>query len=362
MAKVSAFRLANNTREGSTMSTLFVPGGVELYDVKSKGPHQLIVVPYTVPQKAKNPNADDGSLYFERSYWAHRNLGPDGKQTVICPKATFGKRCPICEAREAGKANGSLDKDQIKALYPKHRNLINIYDLAEPEKGVQIWDVSYFLFLQKLIEEAANGEPDAEGVSEDMYFADPVDGKILKIAFTEESFGGNKFWKTSSIRFKSHGGIKPEILEKAQALDSLLVEKTYEEIYAMFHQTELEDEIEETPKTRSAGVKPTKPVEDKVDDDMPFVGFSKGDTVYHAEYGMCTVLKVVDDVITVMDSEDDPHKVNASTLSNKPIESVKVEEVPAEKPKAKSDKSKPKAETKTEEASDDDWDKDWKED
>ncbi|MFK5282859.1 hypothetical protein ACI3PL_25160, partial [Lacticaseibacillus paracasei] len=86
----------------------------------------------------------------------------------------------------------------------KHRTLINIYDLADADTGVQIWDVSYFLFLQKLIEEAKNGEVGPDGESEDMYFADPEDGKELKVMFNEESFGGNKFWKTTSIRFKSH--------------------------------------------------------------------------------------------------------------------------------------------------------------
>jgi hypothetical protein len=365
MAKVSANRLATNTREGATMSTLFVPAGVELFDLKSKGPHRLIVVPYTVPAGAKNPNAKDGELYFERSYWAHRGLGANEDQTVICPKATFGKRCPICEAREMGKRDGTLDKEQVKALYPKHRTLINIYNLNDVDTGVQIWDISYFLFLQKLIEDAKNGDIDPEtGESEDMFFADPEDGKELKVMFTEEVFGKSKFYKASSVRFKSHGGLKADLLEKANILDSLLVEKSYDEIYEMFHQMEPDDTdvVDEKPKA-TIGVKKTeKPKEELVDQDLPFTAFSKGDTAYHAKYGKCSVLKVTDDVITIMDSNDDPYKVSVDDLSVEPIAAA--EPVVEDKPKAKADKPKAKAESKKETvpADEEKWDEDWDED
>src|SRR3954467_3986114 len=67
------------------------------------GTYTIDVVAYEVvgktQKKYKAMNvASDGEIYYERSYYSHRGIGPN-EEMVVCPAMTFGEKCPVCEHR-----------------------------------------------------------------------------------------------------------------------------------------------------------------------------------------------------------------------------------------------------------------------
>ena len=92
-----------------------------------------------------NEYADEGSLYYERTYFQHR-IGPKNRP-YVCPKATCGKPCPVCdEFDELNKQDA--DWDDIKHLKPKERQLFVAKEVGDTEW--KVWDVSNFVFGERL--------------------------------------------------------------------------------------------------------------------------------------------------------------------------------------------------------------------
>lgn len=79
--------------------------------------------------------------YICFSYLMHYKLGVEGdKQSVCCPKAgNKHARCPICEAvSRLYKNNTTEDKALASDIRAKKRNIFNVIDLNNPDKGIQI--------------------------------------------------------------------------------------------------------------------------------------------------------------------------------------------------------------------------------
>ena len=76
------------------------------------------------------------------------------KETFVC-LTTFGKKCPICEHRAKRVKDGDAEDDELKALKPSLRNLYVVVPLnsKDYEKKPHIWDISQYLFQDKLNEE-----------------------------------------------------------------------------------------------------------------------------------------------------------------------------------------------------------------
>jgi hypothetical protein len=216
---------------GFEMTSLRLPEGVNFFSVKKAGVKRVEIVPYTVGPG--NPDAAEGELYFQRTYYTHRNIGLNG-DVYVCPAKTTGQPCPVCEERARLDSSVDADPDLVKDLLPKKRQLWNVYDHSDPERGVQVWDISYHLFGKQLLARIR----DADDEDEYEYFADPEDGLTLKIGFAEKSWAGNSFCEAETIDFKARREpLDPDILDAANDLDACVVVVDYDTLHGHLHHT-----------------------------------------------------------------------------------------------------------------------------
>jgi hypothetical protein len=268
----AARRRAEAADRGFTPTSIKFPNDLKLFQVKSEGIQLFDIVPYTAG--AGNPNAEKGSLYFERTYYVHRGVGVNSN-SYICPAKVYGKKCPICSHIVKLEREGA-DKQTIDALRPKNRQLFLVYDRKEPEAGLKLLDSSYHLF-GKLLDDRVL-EPDAEEEGWAYYWFPNEEGKTLRVNFKQETFGGRAFFKASSIDFKPRKEALPdEILEHGYCLDDMLIQVDYEELKKKFYEEE-DDEEDDEPKTTTTTTKvkskpapkkaaPVKDEEEDEDDD-----------------------------------------------------------------------------------------------
>ena len=212
------------------------------------------ILPYVVGKG--NPYADPGSLHWERTYYAHRSIGGN-QDTIVCPRMTLRQPCPICEYRAELMRNGGEENEQlIRDLAPKQRQLFNIIDLRDPDRGVQIWDVSYHLF-GRLLDARIRNSDEEEGWDR---FFHLEDGFTLRVGFTEKTFGSFSYLEAESIDFKPRKQpYGDEILEKVVCLDDVFVHLSYDQIKDIFYQGEAVAQV----------VNPGK-VEEDEEDEIPY--------------------------------------------------------------------------------------------
>lgn len=212
--------------DGFSASSLNLPQGVSLLKLK-KGAMFIDIIPYVVGKG--NPFADEGEVHYERTYHVHKNVGPNG-DSYVCLKKTTGKPCPICEYRAKLANDPDTDEDTIKEMAPKERQLFNVIDLKDADKGIQLMESSYHLF-GRLIDEAIK-EPDEEAEAEGWEtFHDPENGLSLKLTVVDETFNGRTFQKVSRIDFRPRKKQYEEsIIDDAYCLDDILKIKKYDEL------------------------------------------------------------------------------------------------------------------------------------
>jgi len=194
------------------------------------------ILPYRVTRDT-NPDVPPGKLCYVRTVWVHYGIGLDDR-SYICPK-TIGQRCPICEHRAKLIKEKSPDEQLVAALKPKQRELYNVIDLDEPDKGVQLWEISYHLFGAKLEEEIDEGEEDWAA------FADLEQGYTLRLRFSERTLGRNKFLEVSRIDFEPRDPYPESILDEVLDLDAILNVPTYEQLEKAFFELDNGDTGEE---------------------------------------------------------------------------------------------------------------------
>ena len=259
--RVSAERRVTEHRTGWSPTCFDLPEGderTELFQPKT-GNYRLDIIPFNAGDSSKFAKelvyADEGEPYFERTFWMHRKIGAE-EHSYVCPRKTCGKPCPICEARakEAEKEDG--DEDTIKALTPKERQLWNVIDLNDVDKGIQIWEVSFYNFGKVLDERINNAEEDDDW----RFFSDPEDGFTLRVTMSEGAMGKHHI-EASAIDFKPRKeGYDPDIIDESPQLDDLLKILSYKELKKVFlsvaddedvdDEDEDENEEDEAPKKK----------------------------------------------------------------------------------------------------------------
>ncbi len=76
----------------------------------------------------------------------HFSLGNERKN-VICAKYQYSQPCPLCQKAAKLRATGNkLDARKAKALEPSSQVYMNIVDMKNPEKGVQLWTMTPSVF------------------------------------------------------------------------------------------------------------------------------------------------------------------------------------------------------------------------
>jgi hypothetical protein len=274
-------------------SSLNLPKGINFWQPNTKeDANEIDIVPYEVGKSSKKFRkditfAEPGDLYYERTYFTHRDVGPEEK-SVVCPKATFGQPCPICEYAAKAGQEVKADAETLKALRPKERQLFLVHDHAAPKKGVQLWDVSFFLFGANLDEKIKKAsEKNKEKFQQ--FFRDDEEGSSLRVTAKEKSSPFGKFSEYFVDSFEQREEpLADEVMNHGYCLDDFVVCPDYDELKALFlgEATDDDDEAEEEEEKPARGRKPKdeepeeeeeEPEEEEEESEAP--EFEKGMTV-----------------------------------------------------------------------------------
>jgi len=211
---------------------LNLPEGTEQLKLRAeKRPMRLDVLAYEAGEG--NPWADKGELCAERTFWAHGGVGIDGYK-YVCPRKSADKPCPICNYISKLRKDPTSDEELIKELKPKERQIFNMIDLTAPEKGVQIFECSTFLF-GALIDAGIDADDGEDGYDR---YADFEEGMTLKVSVEEASFGGRTFPKATSIMFRKRDDYDADMEKQVHCLDDILNVLEYDELESIFLQDE----------------------------------------------------------------------------------------------------------------------------
>jgi len=227
----------NMNRGGSNY--LQLPEDTERFRPK-KGKFNLDFLPYVVTVNT-HPEAAKGEEWYQRTIWVHYV----NKKAHLCPK-TIKKPCPICDhVKELYNSDDKGDNDLAREMKAKERELYNVIDLDDQDKGVQLFEYSYHLFGKALDEEINEGEDDLGG------FAELEGGKTLQVTFRKKKLGSNEFFETRKIEFEERDEYEEDILEDVYNLDELLVIESFETLQKALFELDEEEENEEEERPRS---------------------------------------------------------------------------------------------------------------
>lgn len=346
---------------GFEYSSFTPPDGASVFRFKKEGTYRIEVLEYEAGEG--NPKVDEGTLWWERTFYTHRNIGTQPKSHYTCPAATAGKPCPVCEYVAKENRNPKADKKLLKELEPKKRQLFNIFDHEEEDKGVQVLEMSYHLFGKPLVAKINHADED------DNYenFFHSEDGLTLKLGVEQKTQGGSPYQEVVDVEFKTRKEeLDAELFENVYNLDELVKVMTYKELKAIFEQTPIagihkkkggkpkDDEDENEEEEDDGNEEEEEEEQEEAEATAEDAGIEKGSTVEHAEHGTCTVVHISDDgtSLKLKDEEDEIHKaiaVDEVTLVEEEEEEEEEEEVPKPRRKKKTVKKKPKDEEEEEE-------------
>ncbi len=244
--------------EAAGSSCLKLPKGVNLWNIKNAGDEPQIDILVYIAGKG-NRFADVGFPTYECTYYVHKGIGPDNRW-YVCPREWSKGRlpCPICEYRERLKDDPDADPKLIKELYPSRRQLFNIVDVRNRDKGVQVWDFSFHCFgellqtyLEKRPEKLKN-------------FCEYEGGLTLTLGPKKEKAKGFEFIDVKMIEFderrKDYDGT--EMIQKVHCLEDLVKVLPYDELKKVFLQTGEDAEGNKT-KFKEFDVKQIRDMTDK---------------------------------------------------------------------------------------------------
>ena len=229
-------------------------GDVNIWQPKD-GDHTIDVIPYFAGSNDPNVKKDEPTYLFP--YSQHPRIGAAEEQ-VLCPAATFGDPCPICEDRMKLREQGQ-DKEIWKPLFPKDRAIYNIicYDQGEEKKGVQIWDISRFYFENPVLKLAMRKGRAKTGT----IFQDPENGKSIVFEI-EPAKSKDDFPSYVGIAFEDRDyEIDDDILDQAIALDETVKVLSYEEIKDLYFGGKVE--------SKSSKRKPKDSDDEEEDENLP---------------------------------------------------------------------------------------------
>lgn len=339
--KSAARRRAEQHTTGFETTVLRVPEGVSFFDFKT-GVHRLEILPYRVKRgkdtQGGNPFAEEGELFFERTFYIWRKIGADEK-SYACLSKTFGKPDPIAEFKQQ-ESRRELNADEakyVKSLKPQERQIFLVVDREHLDKGIQILESSTFSF-GALLYSRVNNSTEEEGW--DLFFFPDADGMTLRITIEEVDGGGFTFNKATAIDFIPRKNPLPEkYVNHGYDLDDMIVETPYEKLKAIFDGVNTSDDSKKSGKSKDpdddfpADDPPAKKKEEtkKEDKKSDVRVYQKGDKVrYEGKEYSVFKMNTETGMVTLMDKDDEPCKVDAAALTlivneDKPKEEKKEE-------------------------------------
>lgn len=194
---------------------------IQFFQVK-EGWNKIIIVPYIIQSKnhpgVARKKFEIGDLDYNLDYFVHRMVGLN-RDDVVCLKSNYGMNCPICQISDKMREDGN--KDEYQRLKPTRRVLYNIIDMNNIDAGLQVFDVSYFLFEKELISASRSFNEDGTIVN----FADPIEGAVIKFRAEKEKFGvnGKDYFVYKNFSFMQRNESLPdELIEQAISFDKYL--------------------------------------------------------------------------------------------------------------------------------------------
>lgn len=217
-------------------STLFdhskIPSGVHIW-VPKEGDHLIDIIPFEVgnqmpfDRQSGTVTARQGEIDYLIDIDVHSRIGAESMD-FVCPKANFGKPCPICQyLRAEGSGNDDLwrkYKTTRRTIY-----LVWVHDNNEEEaKGIQIWNVAHFFMENKL-------QPLAtlpRGGGYKMY-SHPTEGSNISFTIKKKGMGNVEY--LGHALYDRERPIPKSILERTFPLDEVIkMHPTFEEIQEVF--------------------------------------------------------------------------------------------------------------------------------
>lgn len=259
--------------------------GVKFLKLK-EDTHEFYIIPYLTG--TQDPKLKPNKLAFALEVFIHRGVGVN-EDSYICLNRTYRKRCPICEYQAELRESGDVDDDTLKALNPTKRAIYNVVhcDTASDEaKGVQVFDVSHWLFTIPLEEFAHKKRGGGE-----ILYAHIDHGKIINFQQT----GSKRTLKYTAFEFKDRPELTEEQLDAAHCLDEMLHIPEYDEVYEAFWEAKETDAPKEDTRKPKEEVKKEEPKKEEIKKEEPTkeepkdvsgpVVTSDDDCPYGAAYG-----------------------------------------------------------------------------
>jgi hypothetical protein len=267
--------------EGYRPTAFKVPEGVSIFRFSEEKVYRIDIIPF--PAGKGNPRADEGCDHFERTFYVHRNLGPN-QDSHCCLAKNFSKSCPVCEHRQRISNDPDGDQELADKLKPQWRHLWLVYDYDEQDKGVQLMDTAHYKSFGELLSNKVRAGDEDDNFEN---FHHLEDGMTLKVACEEDSFNGRTFFRPTNIEMKPRKApLDASLTDDVPCLDDLLIELSYKKLKELLlaepaedeeededkdsETSEDEDEEEEKPTKKpgkKTGKKPSKPADEDEQDE-----------------------------------------------------------------------------------------------
>lgn len=225
----------------------------KFHSIKKAGDFALDIIPYKIATKyhpdIKN-GAEIGDEVYALDYWVHKYVGP-GQVTVVCPRETFGKKCPICEKMEENMREFGPKSKEFTGLKPKHRVLYNVIDPNAGNNEVMLFEESFALFEQELIK-ASKVKGERKGVGH-IKFANLSEGYSVFFNVERASFEKAEFNKYSNFDFeKKEQPHKKSMVNSSLALDEYLNILPYDKLEEFLDGGSDDEDEDEAPAKKPA--------------------------------------------------------------------------------------------------------------
>lgn len=211
-------------------STISLPDGISFFvpPQPKKGTTTKIaidIIPFRIVKTIHERYQKD-DLHFVFKYFYHRDIGAQ-ETSLVCP-TTFGLPCPICEEVKRLNKDWNTNKEIIKSIRAKERELYNVIDLDSEEHAIQLWDISPFNFGELLTKETEENQDLQEFPSLD-------EGLTLKVRMEKKRMGDIEYLQADRIDFEERehaydDSILDESIDPATVLKLL----SYKEIERLF--------------------------------------------------------------------------------------------------------------------------------
>lgn len=273
---------------------------------------------------------DPEMLHWERTYWAHGNIGANNGR-YACLRRTFGKKCPICDHAALLQKKGG-DPELIKELgNPSKRQLIALINQDDRDKGIQVYEGPYYFGLGQLIDIKIDSSSE-DSTHREFFYLDK--GSRLTVRAKQEAFQGRSFFKPVNVEMELRRKPLPEsILDEVPCLDDLPREVSYDKLNEIFLQAadveeDEEKEEEEKPSrttvsmggrnsTKNGQEDDEESDEPEEDEDEDSEAIKLGSKVMHKTYGICEVIKdpaKTKGKLTLEDDEGEQHSVSLDSV------------------------------------------------